>query len=78
MKINVFQASFTGSHLRLAICGVTGIFVTYFFVPDMTGVDLEDEDRKFIQYLSDNGWTGLVGEDETESSIEGDDEKQFS
>lgn len=65
-----------------AICGVTGILVTYFFVPDMTGwsifilgptvvlidtflgVDLADEDRKFMQYLADNGWEGEIGEDE--------------
>lgn len=42
---------------------MTGIIVTYFFVPDMTGVDLADEDRNFMQYLMDNGWEGDVGED---------------
>ncbi|KAI0331949.1 MFS Git1p-like glycerophosphoinositol permease [Cubamyces sp. BRFM 1775] len=47
-----------------AICGVTGILVTYFFVPDMTGVDLADEDEKFLEYLKDNGWRGDVGDDE--------------
>jgi len=47
-----------------AICGVTGILVTYFFVPDMTGVDLADEDAKFMKYLADSGWRGEVGEDE--------------
>ncbi|KAK7694881.1 hypothetical protein QCA50_002069 [Cerrena zonata] len=47
-----------------AICGVTGIIVTYFFVPDMTGVDLADEDRKFMEYLAENGWEGDIGEDE--------------
>ncbi|TBU34588.1 MFS Git1p-like glycerophosphoinositol permease [Dichomitus squalens] len=47
-----------------AICGVTGIFVTYFFVPDMTGVDLAEEDEKFLKYLAENGWEGEVGEDE--------------
>ncbi|KAI8980690.1 MFS Git1p-like glycerophosphoinositol permease [Trametes punicea] len=47
-----------------AICGVTGILITYFFVPDMTGVDLADEDEKFLQYLADNGWEGEVGDDE--------------
>ncbi|CDO78229.1 hypothetical protein BN946_scf184726.g4 [Trametes cinnabarina] len=47
-----------------AICGVTGILVTYFFVPDMTGVDLAEEDEKFLQYLADNGWRGEVGDDE--------------
>jgi len=46
-----------------AICGVTGILVTYFFIPDMTGVDLADEDAKFMQYLADNGWSGDIGED---------------
>ncbi|EEB98648.1 hypothetical protein MPER_01810, partial [Moniliophthora perniciosa FA553] len=45
-----------------AICGVSGILVTYFFVPDMTGVDLADEDRKFMVYLASNGWMGEVGE----------------
>ncbi|KAL1951681.1 hypothetical protein VTO73DRAFT_830 [Trametes versicolor] len=49
-----------------AICGVTGILVTYFFVPDMTGVDLADEDEKFLQYLADNGWEGEVGDDSEE------------
>lgn len=58
-----------------AICGVTGILVTYFFVPDMTGVDLADEDRKFMEYLAENGWEGEVGEEDDsvytdESSIE--------
>ncbi|KAF8912764.1 major facilitator superfamily domain-containing protein [Gymnopilus junonius] len=59
-----------------AICGIAGILVTYFFIPDMTGVDLADEDKKFMQYLSDNGWTGLIGEDETMSSVEDEDEKR--
>ncbi|KAF8167998.1 MFS Git1p-related glycerophosphoinositol permease [Crassisporium funariophilum] len=52
-----------------AICGTTGIIVTYFFVPDMTGVDLADEDAKFMKYLSENGWTGMIGEDEHFSSV---------
>ncbi len=43
---------------------MTGILVTYFFVPDMTGVDLADEDEKFLKYLADNGWQGDVGDDE--------------
>ncbi|PPR00651.1 hypothetical protein CVT24_000874 [Panaeolus cyanescens] len=50
-----------------AICGTVGIIVTYFFVPDMTGVDLADEDRKFMEYLAENGWTGAVGETESVS-----------
>ncbi|KAI9460929.1 MFS general substrate transporter [Lactarius psammicola] len=46
-----------------AICGVAGVLVTYFFVPDMTGVDLADEDASFMEYLERNGWEGVVGED---------------
>lgn len=49
-----------------AICGTTGILVTYFFISDMTGVDLADEDMKFMQYLAENGWTGEVGENQVE------------
>ncbi|TDL28370.1 MFS general substrate transporter [Rickenella mellea] len=47
-----------------AICGITGILVTYFFVPDMTGVDLADEDAAFMKYLADNGWEGQIGEED--------------
>jgi len=47
-----------------AICGVTGILVTYIFVLDMTGVDLAEEDARFMEYLERNGWEGTAGEDE--------------
>ncbi|KAL1674582.1 major facilitator superfamily domain-containing protein [Schizophyllum commune] len=53
-----------------AICGVTGILVTYFFVPDMTGVDLGDEDAAFVQYLNEQGWNGEVGEKESVVSVD--------
>ncbi|KAF9012099.1 MFS Git1p-like glycerophosphoinositol permease [Hymenopellis radicata] len=49
-----------------AICGTTGVLVTYFFVPDKTGVDLADDDAEFMKYLADNGWEGAVGEDDDE------------
>ncbi|KAJ7596504.1 major facilitator superfamily domain-containing protein [Mycena floridula] len=52
-----------------AICGVTGVLVTYFFVPDMTGVDLADEDAKFLEYLAANGWEGEIGEDDDKELI---------
>lgn len=29
----------------------------------MTGVDLKDEDEKFLKYLAENGWEGEVGDD---------------
>ncbi|KAF7966433.1 hypothetical protein HWV62_38392 [Athelia sp. TMB] len=52
-----------------AICGIAGILVTYFFVPDLTGVDLAEEDAKFMQYLADNGWQGEIGEDDCKEMI---------
>ena len=45
-----------------AICGVVGVLVTYFFVPDVTGDDLAIEDEKFRAYLVANGWDGVMGE----------------
>jgi hypothetical protein len=38
-----------------AICSGTAILVTYFLEPDMTGVDLADEDAQFMEYLESNG-----------------------
>ena len=43
---------------------MTGILVTYFFVPDMTGVDFVEEDARFMAYLADCGWQGEIGEDD--------------
>ena len=36
----------------------------------MTGVDLADEDARFMEYLERNGWEGNVGEDEDRDLIE--------
>ncbi|CAK7238158.1 Plasma membrane permease, mediates uptake of glycerophosphoinositol and glycerophosphocholine [Sporothrix eucalyptigena] len=47
-----------------AICGVAGMLVTYFFVPDITGDDLAINDEKFRQYLLDPGWDGEMGEED--------------
>ncbi|KAN0135740.1 MFS Git1p-like glycerophosphoinositol permease [Lactarius tabidus] len=52
-----------------AICGILGALLTYLFVPDMTGVDLVDEDASFVEYLERNGWEGIVGEDEDTNVI---------
>ncbi|CCM05101.1 uncharacterized protein FIBRA_07308 [Fibroporia radiculosa] len=49
------------------IFGGLGMLVTYFFVPDMTGVDLANEDEKFLKYLADNGWHGDVGDEDAAS-----------
>ncbi|KAF8271445.1 MFS Git1p-like glycerophosphoinositol permease [Lactarius quietus] len=47
-----------------AIGCAVAILITYFFVPNMTGVDLADEDARFMEYLERNGWEGVVGEDD--------------
>jgi hypothetical protein len=47
-----------------AICGVAGILVTWFFVPNITGDDLADSDEKFRLYLVSKGWDGEMGEDD--------------
>lgn len=46
--------------------------VTYFFVPDKTGVDLADDDEDFMNYLAANGWEGTVGEDGDEIALGSD------
>lgn len=35
----------------------------------MTGVDLADEDAKFMAYLVENGWEGEVGEDDEKELV---------
>ena len=52
-----------------AICGIVGVLVTYFFVPDMTGVDLADEDAKWLLYLAESGWDGEVGDEGNEAAL---------
>lgn len=47
-----------------AICGVVGILVTYFFVPNLQGDDLAEGDEKFRLYLVEKGWTGEMGEED--------------
>jgi MFS family permease len=47
-----------------AICGVIGILVTYFFVENLTGEDLAAKDARFRAYLVENGWDGVMGEDD--------------
>jgi MFS family permease len=47
-----------------AICGVVGVLVTWFFVPDLSGEDLRLRDEKFRAYLVAHGWDGAMGEDD--------------
>ncbi|KAK4077432.1 uncharacterized protein Triagg1_3764 [Trichoderma aggressivum f. europaeum] len=58
-----------------AICGVVGVLVTYFFVPNVTGEDLAIQDEKFKAYLLEHGWSGEMGvSDEKEQVVEEDEE----
>ncbi|UNI20521.1 Plasma membrane permease, mediates uptake of glycerophosphoinositol and glycerophosphocholine [Purpureocillium takamizusanense] len=53
-----------------AICGIVGVLVTWFFVPNVTGEDLAVQDEKFRVYLVDNGWNGEMGEDDLQGLAE--------
>ena len=50
-----------------AICGIVGVLVTYFFIKDVRGDDLANEDERFRQYLLSRGWDGEMGEDDAKS-----------
>ncbi|CCM05085.1 uncharacterized protein FIBRA_07292 [Fibroporia radiculosa] len=65
MKIAAVASGWT--FILGAIFGGLGMLVTYFFVPDTTGVDLANEDEKFLKYLADNGWHGGVGDEDAGS-----------
>jgi len=47
-----------------AVCGVVGVLVTFFFVPDLSGEDLRVRDERFRAYLVSKGWDGDMGEDD--------------
>ncbi|KZF19995.1 MFS general substrate transporter [Xylona heveae TC161] len=47
-----------------AICGISGILVTWLFVPDISGDDLAIEDEKFRAYLVAHGWDHEMGEND--------------
>lgn len=53
-----------------AICGVVGILVTYFFVPDLSGEDLRIRDEKFRAYLVSKGWDGAMGEADLQAAAD--------
>ncbi|GAB7345894.1 hypothetical protein MBLNU457_4134t2 [Dothideomycetes sp. NU457] len=53
-----------------AICGVVGVLVTFFFIPDLRGEDLASEDEKFRAYLVSHGWVGEMGEKDLKASAE--------
>ncbi|KAF4878829.1 Glycerophosphoinositol permease 1 [Colletotrichum siamense] len=57
-----------------AICGVVGVLVTYFFVPNLKGDDLSEEDARFHAYLLSQGWDGEVGEKDTPGVVEDEPE----
>ncbi|KAJ5212217.1 Glycerophosphoinositol permease 1 [Penicillium cinerascens] len=53
-----------------AICGVVGILVTWFFVPDLSGEDLRVRDERFRAYLVANGWDEAMGEDDLRADVD--------
>lgn len=53
-----------------AICGVAGILVTYFFIPDGKGDDLANDDERFRSYLVSHGWDGQMGEEDLKASAD--------
>lgn len=53
-----------------AICGVAGVLVTFFFVPNLKGEDLAADDERFRAYLVENGWDGEMGEDDLKGLAE--------
>lgn len=53
-----------------AICGLVGILVTWFFVPNITGEDLGKRDEVFRIYLVEHGWDGVMGEDDLKGLAE--------
>ena len=61
---------FRWTFIIAAICCVLGILMTYFFVPDLTGVDLAEENAQFMEYLKRNGWEGVAGDDDDMNLIE--------
>ncbi len=55
-----------------AICGVVGILVTFFFIPNLHGEDLVLEDERYAEYLRSKGWSGKVGLSVGEHHLIGD------
>ncbi|KAJ5130366.1 uncharacterized protein N7515_006405 [Penicillium bovifimosum] len=53
-----------------AICGVVGILVTYFFVPDLSDENLRVRDENFRAYLVENGWVGEMGESDLQAAAD--------
>ncbi|KLO78793.1 GIT1-Glycerophosphoinositol transporter also able to mediate low-affinity phosphate transport [Fusarium fujikuroi] len=54
-----------------AICGITGVLVTYFFIPNVTGEDLSKNDERFRAYLVSHGWDGEMGDGEWKGPADG-------
>ncbi|KAI0975963.1 putative glycerophosphoinositol permease [Xylaria arbuscula] len=55
-----------------AIAGLSGILVTWFFIPNISGEDLQKGDEKFRAYLVANGWDGTMGEDDLQAQANKD------
>ncbi|OBA19557.1 MFS general substrate transporter [Metschnikowia bicuspidata var. bicuspidata NRRL YB-4993] len=47
-----------------AICGLAGVLVAFFFIPQLKDDDLLEEDVRFKNYLVAQGWKGTFGAEE--------------
>ncbi|KAM9927671.1 hypothetical protein OXX59_002371 [Metschnikowia pulcherrima] len=47
-----------------AICGLAGMLVAWFFIPQLKDDDLLEEDVRFKNYLVERGWNGTFGVEE--------------
>lgn len=50
-----------------AICGLVGVFCSFFLIPQLKDDDLLMEDIRFKNFLWANGWTGTLGYDDGDS-----------
>jgi len=55
-----------------ACCGVAGVLVVFFFIPNLKGEDLAEEDARFHRYLREHGWNGQYGLRSDEKALIGD------
>lgn len=51
-----------------ALLGLIGVGLVYFFIPETTKFDLAEQDKRWLEYLVENGWEGELG-DESEGIL---------
>lgn len=53
-----------------ACCGVVGVALAFFLIPDTTKYDLGEEDLAWRRYLEENGWKGQWGDGSQSTIVE--------